>query len=47
MVGTLPGLGTTGAGQVGFIGLSEKVADKRVDVRYTLDRERAAKGAPI
>jgi hypothetical protein len=47
MVGVLLGTGKAGAGEVGFIGLSEKVADKWNNVRYTLDRERAAKGKPI
>lgn len=47
MIGILPGIGTAGADNVCFIGLSETVADKRSEVKYTLDRDRAAKGHPI
>jgi hypothetical protein len=47
MVETLPWTGTAGAGQVGFIGLRERVVDKGVNVKYILDSERAAKGESI
>jgi hypothetical protein len=45
MVGVLPGRGTLGSeSHLGFIGLSDVVADKREGIRYTLNRRKAAKG---
>jgi hypothetical protein len=45
MVGVLPGTGAPGSeSNLGYIGLSDIVADKRDGIRYTLDREKAAKG---
>jgi hypothetical protein len=47
MVGVLPGHGSADAEDLGFIGLSEVVADRRAEVKYTLDREMAQKDVHI
>jgi hypothetical protein len=43
MVGMLPGNAAGGKNELGFIGLSQKVADRRRGINYTLDRDKAAK----
>ena len=47
MVGALPGTGPVVEPELGFIGLSKSEANRWKGTRYTLDREKAAKGRPV